>query len=44
MNKKHWNTIFPEDIPFKLVYELIDHSYELVLGRISKKMRIELGI
>ena len=31
MNKKHWNTILLDGtVPSKLIYELIDHSYELV--------------
>ena len=31
MNKKHWNTILVNgSVPFKLLKEWIDHSYELV--------------
>lgn len=38
MNKKHWNTVsFEEDIPAKLCYELVDHSYELVVQKLTKK-------
>lgn len=34
MNKKHWNTIILDGtVPSKLIYELIDHSYELVRGK-----------
>ncbi len=34
MNKKHWNTVVADgNIPSKLLRELIDHSYELVLGK-----------
>ena len=37
MNKKHWNTIFADgSIPFKLMKEWIDHSYELVKGKKKK--------
>ncbi len=37
MNKKHWNTIFVDgSIPFKLMKEWIDHSYELVKGKKKK--------
>lgn len=44
MNKKHWNTLVLEDgANWKLVKELIDHSYDLVLASISKKERIGLG-
>lgn len=33
MNKKHWNTIIMDGtVSSKLIYELIDHSYELVLA------------
>lgn len=43
MNKKHWNTIILNgDIPSKLIYELIDHSYELVVNSLSKKEKILL--
>jgi predicted DNA-binding protein (MmcQ/YjbR family) len=32
MNKKHWNTIILDGtVPSRLIYELIDHSYELVI-------------
>ena len=31
MNKKHWNTvIFESNLPLNLLYELTDHSYNLV--------------
>ena len=43
MNKKHWNTLYLEgDVSDKLVLELIDHSYELVVSKFSKKLRMEL--
>ena len=29
MNKVHWNTVRPELVPEELLYELIEHSYEL---------------
>ncbi len=37
MNKKHWNTIFAETAPLKLVKEWIDHSYNLVVEKLTKK-------
>ncbi len=38
MNKKHWNTIIPDSrIAQSLVRELIDHSYELVVAKMTKK-------
>lgn len=44
MNKKLWNTITIEsNIPNKLIVELIDHSYDLVIKSMSKKKQKELG-
>lgn len=40
MNKKHWNTInFDENLSEQLLKELIDHSYDLVIKGMSKKLR-----
>ena len=40
MNKKHWNTIVCDgSIPKKMLLELIDHSYELVYKKPSKKRK-----
>ena len=39
-NKKHWNTIeLNGEIPKDALYELIDHSYNLVIAKLTKKMR-----
>jgi len=44
MNKKHWNTItLEEDVNGKLLANLIDHSYELVVSKLSKKLKEELA-
>jgi len=44
MNKKHWNTIdVSPSIPPKLVIELIDHSYDLVVSGLTKKLKAELA-
>lgn len=44
MNKKHWNTItINQDVPDALVFELIDHSYELVVKGLTKKLKEELN-
>jgi len=44
MSKKHWNTITIEgDLPNKLIEELIDHSYNLVVKGLTKKLQKELG-
>ena len=38
MNKKHWNTVlFESNLPSTLLYQLIDHSYELVVAKMTKK-------
>lgn len=44
MNKKHWNTISFEysEISKELILELIDHSYDLVVSSLTKKLKEEL--
>ena len=38
MNKKHWNTIVVDgSVASKQIKEWIDHSYELVKGKIKKQ-------
>ena len=38
MNKKHWNTIVVDgSVPVKQLKQWIDHSYELVAGKVKKK-------
>ena len=40
MNKKHWNTIIVDgSVSVKLLKEWIDHSYELVVNSLPRKMR-----
>ena len=40
MSKKHWNTVsINDDVPNALIYELIDHSYELVFKSLPKKIK-----
>ena len=41
MSKVHWNTLLLENIPSKLVIELIDHSYDLVVTKFTKKLKAE---
>jgi len=45
MNKKHWNTVSLEesDVDEKTIKELIDHSYELIYSKLTKKQRELLG-
>lgn len=43
MNKKMWNTVHMDgSLPNKLLRELIDHSYELVVQSLSKKIQAEI--
>ena len=42
MNKLHWNTLILQDLPPKLITELIDHSYDLVVSKMTKKLRAAL--
>ena len=45
MNKKHWNTIVVDgSVPTKQLKEWIDHSYELVVGSLPKKLRDEFNL
>ena len=42
MSKKHWNTIEIENVPPKLLTELIEPSYDLVVKGLTKKLQTEL--
>jgi len=46
MNKKHWNTITFEygNLSDKLVLELTNHSYDLVVSKLTKKLKEELNL
>lgn len=45
MNKKHWNTIqVREDVPIMLMKELIQHSYDLVYGKLPKQLKSTLPL
>jgi predicted DNA-binding protein (MmcQ/YjbR family) len=45
MNKKHWNTVVVnDDLSDKEVLKLIDHSYELVIKSLPKKIQNELSL
>ena len=44
MNKKHWNTVTLDDtIPDDLAWELVDHSYNLVVKGLRKAERDQLN-
>lgn len=43
MNKTHWNSIKPDsEVPDNLLKDLLDKSYQLVLGGFSKKKQREV--
>ena len=43
MSKKHWNTVaLNETLDDAIVYQLIDHSYDLVVRGLTKKAQKEL--
>ena len=44
MNKKHWNTVYIEsDVDDELLLSLIDHSYDMVIKGLPKKLREQLN-
>lgn len=45
MSKKHWNTVSINisDVPDNLVIDLINHSYNLVVKGLTKKVQKELS-
>ena len=43
-SKKHWNSVFIDgSLPDSTIKELIDHSYEIVVDGLSKKLKEELA-
>ncbi|WP_437397266.1 MmcQ/YjbR family DNA-binding protein [Flagellimonas lutimaris] len=42
MSKIHWNTLYIEQLPETLIKELINHSYDLVVASLTKKLQQEL--
>jgi len=44
MNKSHWNTLILDgSLPDRLIAELINHSYDLVLASLPKKTQDEVN-
>lgn len=44
MNKKHWNTVeINDDVPDAKIIYLINHSYELVVSKLTKKEKEALS-
>ncbi|CAM4286321.1 MmcQ/YjbR family DNA-binding protein [Zobellia roscoffensis] len=41
MSKVHWNTLLLDTLSPKLITELVDHSYDLVISKFTKKLRTE---
>lgn len=40
MNKKHWNTVLMDGtLGDKVIVELVDHSYDLVVAGLPRKVR-----
>lgn len=45
MNKVLWNSVYVnQDVDDRLLYELIDHSYDLIVESLPKKLRDELSL
>lgn len=42
MNKTHWNTVVTDGLKPKLIFELIQHSYDLVFKSLTKKLQKEI--
>ena len=43
LSKIHWNTVgFNDDVSDQMVCELINHSYDLVFGSLTKKIQSEI--
>ena len=43
MNKTHWNTCILEELSPDVLQYLINHSYELVVSKLTKKLKAELA-
>ncbi|MFJ5786724.1 MmcQ/YjbR family DNA-binding protein [Streptomyces hydrogenans] len=42
MNKRHWNTVEVAGLPDRMVRELIEDSYDLVVAGLPKAVRLRL--
>jgi predicted DNA-binding protein (MmcQ/YjbR family) len=43
MNKSHWNTVlFNEDVSDHLIIEMVNDSYNLVVAKLPKKLKLAL--
>ncbi|MET8506185.1 MmcQ/YjbR family DNA-binding protein [Streptomyces sp. NPDC004787] len=42
MNKRHWNTVRVGELPDRLVRELVEDSYDLVVAGLPRAVRLRL--
>ncbi|MFG3345301.1 MmcQ/YjbR family DNA-binding protein [Streptomyces sp. NPDC048018] len=42
MNKRHWNTVSVGELPDRMVRELVEDSYDLVVAGLPKAVRLRL--
>ncbi|MDT7829419.1 MmcQ/YjbR family DNA-binding protein [Pricia sp. S334] len=42
MSKTHWNTLYLDHLSPKLIVELVDHSYDLVVAKLTQRAKREL--
>ena len=43
MSKTHWNSVYVNsDVSDKMIYQLIDDSYNLIVSSLTKKLQAEL--
>lgn len=42
MNKRHWNTVTVGELPSRLVRELVEDSYDLVVAGLPRAVRLSL--
>jgi predicted DNA-binding protein (MmcQ/YjbR family) len=44
MNKVHWNTVYMDGaLTYKQLYDMIDHSYNLILKSLPKALQAEIN-
>jgi predicted DNA-binding protein (MmcQ/YjbR family) len=43
MNKRHWNTVTVAELPDRLVRELVEDSYDLVVAGLPRAERLRLN-
>ncbi len=43
LNKRHWNTVEVAGVPAKLLRDMIEDSYDLVVAALPRRTREQLG-